>query len=425
MSNWNYKCTDKFELIYKNNRSPKEYTDYPYIIGSYRANGTFVLFIRYNLENSRTCMNINYNDHWTGNDAISFSSPFDYDNYYLLGANADYFYLKKGTDLDHIDTTEFTWSTYSLITQSDGPVKLFCDNPDGANNPMDMSLYGIKAYNSSNDLIHNYIPIENGLLDTVDMTMYTTNTTGHINGPEVPNDFNGCIDSIWYKKNGIWIKNNVVDLDASKAIDIDYEDYILLPDIEKNDPTKVYYVYNAPGGSGEDYEGLSNKPKVNNVTLIGNKTSSDLGMVIPLTQKQYDALPYEDQMDPNKVYYITDEGGFDPKGQVGYLPAVYSEQEKMVGVWTDGKPLYQKTFKNVATETQLVSNVDELVDYKIKRHGYNDINYFDIGDGFAVNDSAVCVLSNNIVTYTCWASSQGYINKTADVITIQYTIPSR
>lgn len=40
----------------------------------------------------------------------------------------------------------------------------------------------------------------------------------------------------------------------------------------------------------------------------------------------------------------TDAPGTGPtKGNLIYLPALYSEEEREVGVWTDGKPLYQKT----------------------------------------------------------------------------------
>jgi hypothetical protein len=41
----------------------------------------------------------------------------------------------------------------------------------------------------------------------------------------------------------------------------------------------------------------------------------------------------------------TDAPGTGPTaGNIIYLPTLYSEEEREVGVWTDGKPLYQKTF---------------------------------------------------------------------------------
>ena len=46
-----------------------------------------------------------------------------------------------------------------------------------------------------------------------------------------------------------------------------------------------------------------------------------------------------------KYTKTTDAPGTGPtKGNLIYLPALYSEEEREVGVWTDGKPLYQKTW---------------------------------------------------------------------------------
>ena len=39
---------------------------------------------------------------------------------------------------------------------------------------------------------------------------------------------------------------------------------------------KEVIVEGGGGGGTKDYEGLTNKPKINNVELIGNKTSQDL-----------------------------------------------------------------------------------------------------------------------------------------------------
>lgn len=58
-----------------------------------------------------------------------------------------------------------------------------------------------------------------------------------------------------------------------------------------------------------NYEVLENKPQVNGVTLIGNKTTRDLGMIQEITQAAYDLLPSADKLNPDKVYYIKDAGG--------------------------------------------------------------------------------------------------------------------
>ena len=41
---------------------------------------------------------------------------------------------------------------------------------------------------------------------------------------------------------------------------------------------KIMYMDEEYGG-GKDYADLNNKPSINNVSLVGNKTASDLGLV--------------------------------------------------------------------------------------------------------------------------------------------------
>ena len=62
------------------------------------------------------------------------------------------------------------------------------------------------------------------------------------------------------------------------------------------------------GGTG-NYPDLTNLPQVNSNTVVGNKTSSELGIMATLTQAQYDALSTAEKNDPNKTYYITDASG--------------------------------------------------------------------------------------------------------------------
>lgn len=74
----------------------------------------------------------------------------------------------------------------------------------------------------------------------------------------------------------------------------------------------------------------------------------------------------------------TDAPGTGPtKGNLIYLPALYSEEEREVGVWTDGKPLYQKSF-NVGSITaggdKRVSaslSIDKVVDIFGNAHSSN------------------------------------------------------
>lgn len=58
------------------------------------------------------------------------------------------------------------------------------------------------------------------------------------------------------------------------------------------------------GGGTSNYNGLSNKPSINSVTLTGNKSLSDLGIASTWigTAAQYAALA--PNYDPDTIYFI-------------------------------------------------------------------------------------------------------------------------
>ena len=67
--------------------------------------------------------------------------------------------------------------------------------------------------------------------------------------------------------------------------------------LSNNEP--INFQVSSQGTGTSDYNDLSNKPKINNVELNGNKTTSDLGIVIPtnsdftlngLSEKSYNNL---------------------------------------------------------------------------------------------------------------------------------------
>lgn len=70
-----------------------------------------------------------------------------------------------------------------------------------------------------------------------------------------------------------------------------------------------WYRYLDDEAGTKDYPALTNKPQINSVTLLGNKTTRDLGMIQELTQAEYDNLTTEQKNNPDKVYYIKDAGG--------------------------------------------------------------------------------------------------------------------
>lgn len=110
-------------------------------------------------------------------------------------------------------------------------------------------------------------------------------------------------------------------------------DEILLALIKKN---------SGGGGGTDDYNKLKNQPQIGGVTLQGNKSLGDLGIKNEFigTKAQWNALTTE-QRKAYDTYQFTDDF---MQGRYIYLPTIYSEDEREVGVWRDGKPLYQKTF---------------------------------------------------------------------------------
>ena len=67
-------------------------------------------------------------------------------------------------------------------------------------------------------------------------------------------------------------------------------------------------------GGFAEYERLSYKPKVNGVTLIGDKSTTDLGIVKEVTLEEYNALTPDLRNDPDILYYIKDADPADGSG---------------------------------------------------------------------------------------------------------------
>ena len=104
------------------------------------------------------------------------------------------------------------------------------------------------------------------------------------------------------------------------------------------------------------------------VYLKGIPYFSD-SQVVELTQAEYDALP-STKLSDDILYCINDSG---ISGQYGVMPVIYSNKEREIGVWTDGKPLYQKTVHiNALPSTAYtavsyphnIANIDQICGYE-------------------------------------------------------------
>lgn len=125
----------------------------------------------------------------------------------------------------------------------------------------------------------------------------------------------------------------------------------------------------------------------------------------------------------------TDAAGTAPtRNNLIYIPTLYSERERQVGVWTDGRPLYQKTFY-----------VNELANNSTKSiaHNISDIDIANMGEakgvikhtsGYAISIPKVSdnstnfqiffeITDTNIIIYSRNLDGRNFSGQ----ITIQYT----
>lgn len=87
------------------------------------------------------------------------------------------------------------------------------------------------------------------------------------------------------------------------------------------------------------YAGAIDDVHVNGQSVVENKIAS-FNNYVELTQVEYDALPNSKYSDG--ILYCIKNSGIDAQDR--FCPVIYSTNERIIGVGTDNKPLYQKTF---------------------------------------------------------------------------------
>lgn len=99
------------------------------------------------------------------------------------------------------------------------------------------------------------------------------------------------------------------------------------------------------GGNVDDVE-------VNGVSVVDAQKIAKIKSYKEVTQSEYNALP-DSKLNDGILYAIKDVGGSD-----GFPPLIYSDEEREVGVWRDGKPLYQKTYIGTTPNSNAVGISD-------------------------------------------------------------------
>lgn len=163
------------------------------------------------------------------------------------------------------------------------------------------------------------------------------------------------------------------------------------------------------------------KIMLNSVEYTGG--GGDSGM--ELTYDEYLALS-EEKKTNGTTYYVKDING---AGKDQFQPIIYSEEEREIGVWTDGKPLYQKTIHTGALPSTTdwvsiphgITNIDKVIKctgIAISPSSSNDNYYYVIPQyRTTYNVGVTFEISETDINYT-----QTWLNNAIDsYVTLQYT----
>lgn len=187
LSNWVFKLTDSFELIFKMMDTQARYGQWPGFMGIESGTASYnnsLFHTQFNFYGGRRCLNIAYNGVWAGDGNISYDTPFDYDNFYKFKLENGTFTMLKGSDYNDISTVAFTYSRPVGSDADTSTVKLL-KHTLTAQAAIDIKIYGLKVWRSG-VLIHNYVPGSTGLHDEIDDISYGYDVTGCSYGIEYP-----------------------------------------------------------------------------------------------------------------------------------------------------------------------------------------------------------------------------------------------
>lgn len=161
--------------------------------------------------------------------------------------------------------------------------------------------------------------------------------------------------------------------------------------------------------------------KVNGASVIDVDKVAQITSYREVTTAEYEALP-SSKLTDGVLYCIKDGNG----DAYSFPPLIFSLQEREIGVWIDGKPLYQKT---VSLEYQTASG-----NYQVYQHGIANIDqcvsfdgYLFFSDGIQKNRDEAADLKNTMFAFSptdiMWniGTTWNYSQPTAVVATLRYT----
>ena len=217
------------------------------------------------------------------------------------------------------------------------------------------------------------------------------------------------IDSIWHKTDETWHKDNNSKVIANPE------------DTATDTLTKLSVdgdVYEIPEINVEDVY-------VNGTSVLDENSIAQIKSYKEITKAEYDALP-SSKLTDDILYCITDGGATKP-GEY-YNPVIYSLTEREIGVWIDGKPLYELTLNCGQAPNNGIAN------YNLPSNNYE---YIVITEGCLYNPTTKASLPLNLIRtdnsslsngcFLAMEQNQIRVNDASDrsafnvYITIQYT----
>ena len=147
-----------------------------------------------------------------------------------------------------------------------------------------------------------------------------------------------------------------------------------------------------------------------------------------VTESKYESIPVAERESNGVAYFIKDLNNSNVQG---YPPLIYSDEEREIGVWRDGKPLYQKTAyisnisisANSSTNVNIsdhFSDVDNVVNFECCDENGNAIfpNVM-VNSGLSPYSIGVTIdKSTDHITFTRGSGSSATISV---YLTVQYT----
>lgn len=171
----------------------------------------------------------------------------------------------------------------------------------------------------------------------------------------------------------------------------------------------IEYLGGSSGGGGGNVDDVY----VNGESVLDGNKIAQVTSYKEVTLAEYQALP-DTKLSDGVMYCISDAGGPD-----GFPPLIYSDEEREIGVWRDGKPLYQKSILlagiSIATGQYVIVYTQANIELKYANGYFIEGNYV-----YTVPEPFLRIRQdgNNIVFR---AMEPSFWDISSGVLTIRYT----